>query len=91
MEGTNPDMNSTMSSLKYWSSPMKCPPTKTSEFLNSTFTSPIKDKAWMNETVTSRNKQTSIYKEAISTPQESQASFSPVKQNSKNLYFILFG
>ena len=77
-------MNSTMSSLKYWSSPMKCPPTKTSDFLNSTFTSPIKDKAWMNETVTSRNKQTSIYKEAV---QESSGTLSPIKQNSKNPKF----
>ena len=77
-------MNSTMSSLKYWSSPMKCQPTKTSDFLNSTFTSPIKDKAWMNETVTSRNKQTSIYKEAV---QESSGTLSPIKQNSKNPKF----
>jgi len=33
----------------------------------------------MNETVTSRNKQTSIYKEAV---QESSGTLSPIKQNS---------
>jgi len=62
----NEQMASTMSSLKYWTSPLQAEKTKTSDFSSSFYTSPIKDQPFMNTTTSFKLKEASQFNPAES-------------------------